>query len=72
MLIEVFNMNPVRQKLIDRLKALMRLEDGQDLVEYALIIALMATGATAGMKGLALVLFNAMTDLSTALSNYTV
>ena len=43
-------MNPVRQKLIDRFQALMRREDGQDLVEYAMIIALMATGATAGMK----------------------
>ena len=45
-------MNPVLRKLIDRLQALMRLEDGQDLVEYAMIIALITTGATAGMKGL--------------------
>jgi pilus assembly protein Flp/PilA len=65
-------MNPVRQKLIDRFQALMRREDGQDLVEYAMIIALMATGATAGMKGLAVVLLNAMVDLSSTLGSYTV
>lgn len=50
----------------------MRLEDGQDLVEYAMIIALIATGATAGMKGLAVVLLNAMTDLSNTLGSYSV
>jgi Flp pilus assembly pilin Flp len=65
-------MNPVRQKLIDRIRALMRLEDGQDLVEYAMIIALITTGATAGMKGLAVVLLNAMVDLSNTLGSYTV
>ncbi|MGD0519877.1 MAG: Flp family type IVb pilin [Terracidiphilus sp.] len=65
-------MSPGLRKLIERLQALMRLEDGQDLVEYAMIIALIATGATAAMQGLALVLLNAMIDLNTALGNYTV
>ncbi len=65
-------MNPELQKLIERLRALMRLEDGQDLVEYAMIIALMTTGATAGMKGFAVVLLNAMVDLSNTLGSYTV
>ncbi len=37
-------------------------EDGQDLVEYALVVALIALAATAGMKTLA-------SDLSTAFSN---
>jgi pilus assembly protein Flp/PilA len=37
-------------------------EDGQDLVEYALIVALIALAATAGMNVLA-------TDLSNAFSN---
>ncbi len=58
--------------LIDRLQALMRREGGQDLVEYAMIIALIATGATAGMQGLANVLLNAMTDLSSTLGAYSV
>jgi Flp pilus assembly pilin Flp len=50
----------------------MRLEDGQDLVEYAMIIALITTGATAGMKGLAVVLLNAMVDINNTLGSYTV
>ena len=32
---------------------LMNREEGQDLVEYALVVALIALGATASMKGLA-------------------
>jgi pilus assembly protein Flp/PilA len=34
------------------LKAIMK-EQGQDLVEYALVVALIAVGATAGMRTLA-------------------
>ena len=37
-------------------------DEGQDLVEYALVVALIALAATAGMKTLA-------SDLSTAFSN---
>lgn len=37
-------------------------DEGQDLVEYALVVALIALAATAGMKTLA-------TDLSNAFSN---
>ncbi len=65
-------MNFQLRMLIDRLRALMRLEDGQDLVEYAMVIALIATGATAGMQGLAVVMLNAMIDLSNTLGAYTV
>ncbi len=65
-------MNPKHRKLIDRVRDLLRLEDGQDLVEYAMIIALITTGATAGMKGLALVMLNAMLDLSNTIGSYTV
>ncbi|MGA2634039.1 MAG: Flp family type IVb pilin [Terracidiphilus sp.] len=65
-------MNPKHRKLIDRVRDLLRLEDGQDLVEYAMVIALITTGATAGMKGLALVMLNAMVDLSNTLGSYTV
>jgi pilus assembly protein Flp/PilA len=35
------------------LKRLWSEEEGQDLVEYALLVALLALGAVAGMKGLA-------------------
>ncbi|MGA3263036.1 MAG: Flp family type IVb pilin [Terracidiphilus sp.] len=65
-------MMPGLRKLVDRLQALIRLEDGQDLVEYAMVIALIATGATAAMKGLASVLMTSLTTLNTTLGNYTV
>jgi len=35
-----------------KLQALMNREEGQDLVEYALVVALIAFGAVAAMKGL--------------------
>jgi len=41
------------RRFIFELQCLMRREDGQDLVEYALIIALIALGAAASMKTLA-------------------
>lgn len=39
-------------KLHIKLQSLMR-EEGQDLVEYALVVALLALAATAGLNGLA-------------------
>ena len=35
-----------------KLQDLMKMEEGQDLVEYALVVALIAFGAVAAMKGL--------------------
>jgi pilus assembly protein Flp/PilA len=40
-------------KLYLKIQALLTEEDGQDLVEYALIIALIALVCTAGLTGLA-------------------
>jgi pilus assembly protein Flp/PilA len=45
------------------------LEDGQDLVEYALVVALIALGATASMKTLATGIGAAFTRISTQLSS---
>jgi pilus assembly protein Flp/PilA len=45
-------------------------EEGQDLVEYALVVALIAFGATAGMKALAGGLNTAFNNISTTLSLY--
>ena len=56
-------------KLIFRLKCLMMLEDGQDLVEYALVVALIALGATASMKTLATGIGTVFTRISTQLSS---
>jgi pilus assembly protein Flp/PilA len=44
-------------------------EEGQDLVEYALVVALIAFGATAGMKALASGINGAFSTISTTLSN---
>jgi pilus assembly protein Flp/PilA len=42
-----------------RMRDLMSGEDGQDLIEYALVIALIALGATAGMQTVAADINNA-------------
>jgi pilus assembly protein Flp/PilA len=49
-------------KLSIRMQNILACEDGQDLIEYALVVALIAFGATAGMSTLA-------TDINTAFSN---
>ena len=46
-------------------------ESGQDLVEYALVVALIALAATAGMKGVATQLGTSFSNLSTKLNTYT-
>ncbi|MGD0136583.1 MAG: Flp family type IVb pilin [Bryobacteraceae bacterium] len=51
-----------------RLHLLLSSEEGQDLVEYALVVALIAFGATASMKALAGGLNHAFSDTSSALS----
>ena len=45
-------------------------EEGQDLVEYALVVALIAFGATAGMKALATGLNSAFSNISSTLGSY--
>jgi pilus assembly protein Flp/PilA len=57
-------------KLYTRLYFLIGSEEGQDLVEYALVVALIAFGATAGMKSLAGGLTKAFQGISTTLGGY--
>ena len=45
-------------------------EDGQDLVEYALVIALVAFAATAGMSSLASGINSAFLQIATVLGAY--
>ncbi len=45
-------------------------EDGQDLVEYALVVALIAFAATTGMKSLATNINSAFTSIGTTLNSY--
>ena len=46
-------------------------ERGQDLVEYALVVALIALAATASMKTLATTIGTAFTSVGTKLTSYT-
>ena len=50
--------------------ASLKKEDGQDLVEYALVVALVAFAATAGMKLLATGLNTAFSDIAATLATY--
>jgi len=62
-------MNNMLLKLYVKFQDLMSREEGQDLVEYALVVALIAFGAVAGMKVLATGLNNAFNTISTTLAN---
>jgi pilus assembly protein Flp/PilA len=64
-------MNDTLLKLYVKFQDLASREEGQDLVEYALVVALIAFGATAGMKALAGGLNTAFNNISTNLSTYT-
>jgi pilus assembly protein Flp/PilA len=57
-------------KFICKLRRLITQEHGQDLVEYALLVSLIAFGATAGMKTLATGLSVAFSNTSTKLGSY--
>jgi len=50
---------------------ILRDDRGQDLVEYALTVALIALAATAGMTGLASKISAAFTSVGTKLGTYT-
>lgn len=57
-------------KLIFGLQTLISRDEGQDLVEYALVVALIAFGATAGMSQLAVGINTAFDQISTTLGLY--
>jgi len=63
-------MNTLLLKLHVKFQDLANREDGQDLVEYALVVALIAFGATAGMNSLASGLNAAFQGISTTLGSY--
>jgi len=62
-------MNNLLIKMYVKFQDLVNREEGQDLVEYALVVALIAFGATAGMKALASGINGAFSTISTTLSN---
>jgi pilus assembly protein Flp/PilA len=56
-------------KLFFELNSLLAREDGQDLVEYALVVALIAFGATSALKLLGVGLNHAFTNISSTLAS---
>jgi pilus assembly protein Flp/PilA len=61
-------MKSILQRLINGLVTLLNQDHGQDLVEYALVIALIAFGATAGMKTLATGINTSFNTISSTLA----
>jgi pilus assembly protein Flp/PilA len=61
-------LNNLLLKLYVEFQHLMNRDEGQDLVEYALVIALIALGATAGMQAVAGGINNAFDSVSVALA----
>jgi pilus assembly protein Flp/PilA len=64
---ENITMNNMLLKLYVKFQDLKNSEEGQDLVEYALVVALIAFGATAGMTSLATGINTAFSTVSTKL-----
>jgi pilus assembly protein Flp/PilA len=64
---ETTKMNNMLLKLYVKFQDLKNREEGQDLVEYALVVALIAFGATAGMTSLATGINTAFNNVSTQL-----
>ncbi len=60
-------MNTLLLNLYVKFQALKHREEGQDLVEYALVVALIAFGATTGMGSLASGINTAFGNISSSL-----
>jgi len=60
-------MNDLFVRLYVKFQDLVNREEGQDLVEYALVVALIAFGATAGMTSLSGAINTAFGNISTTL-----
>jgi pilus assembly protein Flp/PilA len=59
------------KKLSDIIQKFVANQDGQDLIEYALVVALIAFAATASMSTLAGDINTAFTSIGTTLTGYT-
>ena len=62
-------MKDVIYKLSANLQALMMREEGQDLVEYALLVSLISLGAVASLSTLAVDIKSVFTAIGTRLSS---
>jgi pilus assembly protein Flp/PilA len=66
---ENHKMNDLMIRMYVAAKMLMEREEGQDLVEYALVVALIAFGAIAGMQFLATGINQAFSKISVVLTS---
>ena len=57
-------------KLSVKMQNVLMSEEGQDLIEYALVVALIAFAATAGMGSLATAINTAFSGIGTTLTTY--
>jgi pilus assembly protein Flp/PilA len=62
-------MNEMMLKMYVKLQTLVAREEGQDLVEYALVVALIAFGAVAAMKSLSTEINTAFNVISSDLAS---
>jgi len=62
-------MKDLMLKLYTKMQTLIAAEEGQDLVEYALVVALIAFGAVAGMGALSTEINKAFNDVSSDLAS---
>lgn len=62
-------MNTLLLNLYVKFQDLLHREEGQDLVEYALVVALIAFGAITGMQALAGGINTAFNNISTTLAS---
>jgi pilus assembly protein Flp/PilA len=53
-----------------KIQNVLKREEGQDLIEYALVVALVAFAATAGMKSLATGINTAFGNIANTLATY--
>ena len=58
-------MNTILLRLYVNFQNMVSREEGQDLVEYALVVALIALGATASMRALATAISTSFGNIST-------
>jgi len=60
-------MNSILLMLASKVRALISREEGQDLVEYALLLALVSLAAVAGLNGLAASISGVFSSISSTL-----
>lgn len=66
---EEFKMQDTMLRLYIKMKNLVSQDEGQDLVEYALVVALISVAAVAGLQGLAGAVNAAFSSINTTITS---